>query len=168
MGLGSDIIARFTFKGAKEYAIRLSKLGEKSRQVGGKAIYKAAGVVADGIRKEIDALPIRSGYGSPEKPLRGVTEKGKKGLQEGLGISSIEDNDGLLNVKIGFDGYNSVKTKKYPQGQPNQLVARGVESGTSWLVKIRFVSKGVSKSRKTAEQIMNNTINEETEKIMKG
>lgn len=161
-------MARMTFKGAKEYEARLSKLGKNSRKIGEKAIYRAAGIVADGIRKEIDALPVRSGYGSEEHPLRGVTAKGKEGLQEGLGISSIEDKDGFLNVKIGFDGYNSVKTKKYPQGQPNQLVARGVESGASWLVKIRFVSKGVSKSRKTAEQVMNDTINEETEKIMKG
>ena len=93
-------------------------------------------------------------------------QAGKQGLLDGFGISKMEETDGYLHVKLGFDGYNSVKTDKYPQGQPNQLVARGVESGASWIEKTPFVRPAVRRTQKSAVKAMQNIIDEETEKIM--
>lgn len=164
---GAWNLATFQFKGLEEYALKLSNLVADTEEIAGKAIYKAAGLVTDAVRKNIASLPERKGYGTPERPLRGVTAKGKKGLLAGLGITPLGNKDGYWNVKIGFDGYNTVKTKKYPRGQPNQLVARGVESGTSWLEKTPFVAPATRKTRKAAIAAMQEVIDTELEKHMK-
>ena len=85
-----------------------------------------------------------------------------------LGITSMDkDAEGMYNVKIGFDGYNGIKTKRWPNGQPNQMVARAIESGTTWMRKNRFVSKAVSKTKKQALAAMQRRAETEIKKIMK-
>lgn len=126
-------MAKISFKGLEEYELRLSKLSERKEieRIAGRAIYEGAAIMADEIKARIKGLPVITGYGTDSNPLSGgVTAVQKAGLIDGLGISSMQEDAGFLNVKIGFDGYNRTKTEKYPQGQPNQLVARGVESGT--------------------------------------
>ena len=146
----------------------LSRLEGSTDEMIGKAVYAGAGIVADAIKDSIKALPIVRGYGTESDPLPGgVTAPQKAGLIDGLGISHMQDDMGYLNVKIGFDGYNATKTEKYPQGQPNQLVARGVESGTSWKQKCPFVRPAINRSRKRAEAKMAQVIDDEIEKVMK-
>ena len=159
-------MAKITFPGLADYELMLSKLEDGSEEIIGKAVYAGAGIVADAIKSNIQSLPIVRGYGTESNPLPGgVTSAQKAGLIDGLGISHMQDDAGYLNVKIGFDGYNATKTEKYPQGQPNQLVARGVESGTSWKQKKPFVRPAVTKSRKQAEDTMAKIIDEEIEKL---
>lgn len=159
-------MAKITFPGLADYELMLSKLEDGSEEIIGKAVYAGAGIVADAIKSSIQSLPIVRGYGTESNPLPGgVTSAQKAGLIDGLGISRMQDDAGYLNVKIGFDGYNNTRTEKYPQGQPNQLVARGVESGTSWKQKKPFVRPAVTKSRKQAEDTMARIIDEEIEKL---
>ena len=159
-------MARMFFKGLEEYELRLSRLGKNTEKIAGAAIYEAASIVTDEIKKGIQALPVVRGYGTASDPLPGgVTSVQKKGLADGLGIAKMQDAAGYLNVKIGFDGYNRTKTKEYPQGQPNQLVARGVESGTSWKQKHPFVRPAVNRSRKLAEAKMAEVLDEEIKKL---
>ena len=160
-------MAKLTFRGLEEYELRISRLGKETERIAGEAIYEGAGIVADAVKANIQALPVVTGYGTSEHPLPGgVTAVQKAGLIEGFGISTMQNEGGYFNVKLGFDGYNRTKTKKYPQGQPNQLVARGVESGTSWKQAHPFVKSAVSKSRKQAEKAMADKLDEEIEKIM--
>lgn len=159
-------MAKITFPGLAGYELMLSKLEDGSEEIIGKAIYAGAGIVADAIKSSIQSLPIVRGYGTDSNPLPGgVTSAQKAGLIDGLGISRMQDDAGYLNVKIGFDGYNNTRTEKYPQGQPNQLVARGVESGTSWKQKKPFIRPACTKSRKQAETEMAKIIDEELEKL---
>ena len=78
----------------------------------------------------------------------------------------MRNDNGFYNVKIGFDGYNSVKTKTWPQGQPNMMVARAVESGTSWMQKQPFMRKAEQSSRSQCEKVMSETVDKEIEKII--
>ena len=146
----------------------LSRLEESTDEMIGKAIYAGAGIVADAIKANIKALPVVRGYGTDANPLPGgVTASQKAGLVNGMGISKMQDDAGYLNVKIGFDGYNATKTEKYPQGQPNQLVARGAESGTSWKKKKPFIRPAVNASRNRAEAEMARILDEEIKKVSK-
>lgn len=146
----------------------LSRLEESTDEMIGKAVYAGAGIVADAIKANIKSLPIVRGYGTDSNPLPGgVTAPQKAGLIDGLGIAPMQDDMGYLNVKIGFDGYNATKTEKYPQGQPNQLVARGVESGTSWKKKKPFIRPAVNASRNRAEAEMARILDEEIKKVSK-
>lgn len=162
-------MAKITFPGLNDYELMISKLSKGVDDIAGKAIYAGAGIVADAIKENIKALPIVRGYGTTENPLPGgVTAPQKAGLIDGLGISPMQSDAGYLNVKIGFDGYNATKTDKYPQGQPNQLVARGVESGTSWKQKKPFIRPAINASKSRAEAEMARILDQEIEKITKG
>lgn len=160
-------MARITFKGLEEYELRLSKMAKDTERICGAAIYQGAAIMTDEIKKGIESLPVITGYGTDEDPLPGgVTAVQKRGLLDGLGIAKMQDDAGFYNVKIGFDGYNGTRTEQYPQGQPNQLVARGVESGTSWKQKHPFVRPAVARARKRVEQKMAETVDNEIQKIM--
>lgn len=160
-------MAVIKFKNLEEYELRLSSLRKYSQGICGRAIYQGAKIVADEVRKGIEGLPVIRGYGTQSDPLPGgVTAAQKEGLLDGLGITPLAEKDGFYNVKIGFDGYNKTKTKQYPQGQPNQLVARGAESGTSWKGKSPFVRPAVTRAKPEAEKKMAEVLDEEINKIM--
>ena len=160
-------MAKITFPGLNE--LMLSKLEGSTDEMIGKAVYAGAGIVADAIKDSIKALPIVRGYGTESDPLPGgVTAPQKAGLIDGLGIAPMQNDMGYLNVKIGFDGYNATETEQYPFGQPNQLVARGVESGTSWKQKKPFIRPAINASKSRAEAEMARILDQEIEKITKG
>lgn len=146
-------------------------MGKEGKTIAEKAVCAGAAIVADAVRANIDALPaVKDEWGviaynnNWSAPL---TETAKKGLQDGFGISPMGSEDGMLNVKLGFDGYNGMKTKKYPKGQPNVLLARSIESGSSIAKKRPFVAPAVRKTKKAAEETMAKIIDEESAKIMK-
>lgn len=142
-------------KGLDSYIAYLQKINLLSSDMVGEAVYDMAKVVADKVRANIEALPAVSNAANIATYKQGISrlsEPEKQGLLDGFGVSSIQNNDGYVNVKLGFDGYNSVKTKKYPNGQPNALIARVTNSGSSYRQKTRFVDKAVSATRKQAEE----------------
>lgn len=157
-------------KGAQEYLDQLVRLEADTKEIVGKAIYPAAGLVTDAIRKNISAVPVHTDgkLGTTEDPVTGLTSAQRAGLLEGLGISKMKDDSGYINVKIGMDGYNRTKTKKYPNGQPNALIIRSLESGTSWRRKHPVIGPAVSKNKTKAEQLMADALDEEIAKLMKG
>lgn len=169
MEMGSLLMARFAFKGLDEYALKLSRLQSRRVETIGRAIYKAADIVANEISEKIDALPERKPgtYGTAENPARGVLAIQKAGLKHGFGITPMREENGYYNVKLGFAGYNRLKSAKYPNGQPNQLVARGIESGTSWLQKSPFVNPAVKKTKEASIKAMQKVIDDEAEETMK-
>lgn len=116
------------------------------------ALYDGASVLTDGIRDAIKNISPRSGgYG---QYWIGVTDVERQGLLDGLGIATHKQKNGKVDTKIGFAGYNDYVTKKYPNGHPNSLVARSLESGTSWLHKTPFIAPTVRRLRKSVVQAM--------------
>ena len=163
-------MATIQFKTGDEYLAKLSKLEVLSRtEICGGAIYAAADIMADAIREELEKIPTDETVGTSSNPAKGPKKIQKEGLVRSLGIAKMQDDGaGYLNVKIGFDGYNRVRTGRWPKGQPNQMVARSVESGTSWMQKNPFVKRAVSKTRKRALDAMRKHVDSSIEQIMKG
>lgn len=156
-------------KGIDKYIQTLGNLALEARTVVTDAIKAGAGEITGAIRREIEALPIEQGVmGTTENPLNGITAAQKKGLLDGLGVSKEMEANGVINRKIGFDGYNSTITKRYPKGQPNVVIARSLISGTSFRQKNDFIGRAVKKSRKEAEKKMQETIDSAIENTMKG
>lgn len=157
-------MARFEFGGIDNYITQLNKLQAATKDdVIGKTVYAGAAVMADAVRATIQALPEGK---EAEAVFGAITPAQKRGLLEGFGISSIEDDNGFVNVKLGFDGYNSVKTRKYPNGQPNALIARAVNSGTSFRKKTKFMDKTVNSKKKATEAKMAEVCDREIKKAM--
>ena len=144
-------MATIKFKDGSEYMAKLEKLERSTREkVIAPAIYNAADIVANEIRDQLRKVPTDERWGTNSNPLNGPNKQQKKGLYDSLGIASLQDDGGFLNVKIGFDGYNKIKTKRWPQGQPNQMVARSVERGTSFMQGNPFVKRAVSRAKNEA------------------
>lgn len=160
-------MAKITFTGLEHYMAQLEALEKNSEGIAKQALYEGAKIAADEMRKSIDSIPVQEAWGSKRSPARGIKAKQKKGLQEGFGISSMENDNGRIHVRLGFHGYNDFRTKRYPNGQPNAMIARSVESGTSFLRKTPFVARAVRKTKKLAEARMKEVFESEIEKIMK-
>ena len=140
--------------GLNSYIEYLQKINAVTEEVIGEAVYEMAKVVADKVRSSIQALPTvnnEANIATYKKGYSRLSDKEKQGLLDGFGISPLQEDSGFVNVKLGFDGYNSVKTKKYPQGQPNALIARVTESGSSYREKTPFMRPAVNASKKPAE-----------------
>lgn len=164
-------MAKFQFNGMKEYAEYLQRIGANTKEICGVGVYAMAEVVADKIRANLDALPTvdeaEALAAYREQRKTSLTSAQKKGLQEGLGVSPMENDNGYWNVKVGFDGYNKVKTRKYPNGQPNVMIARATESGSSVREKTPFIRRAVSSTQKKAVEKCKEVIDQEIEKKMK-
>ena len=155
-------------KGLNNYIAYLQSIEAVTDEMVGEAVYDMAKVVADKVRANIEALPAVSNEANIATYREGysrLSEPEKQGLLDGFGVSPMQDDGGYINVKLGFDGYNSVKTKKYPQGQPNALVARVTESGSSYREKTPFIRPAVNAARKPAEKAGQAKIDEKIKSI---
>lgn len=160
-------MAQIKIYGFDEVIRKINNAEKNSSKIVGKAIYEGASIAADALKKSIQDLPLDERHGTQDSPLNGIKKLQRIGLENGMGIASMQDDKGFQNVKIGFAGYNLIKTKKYPKGQPNAMIARSVESGTSFSQKIPFVRKTIKQIRSGVQKQMSDTFKEETEKILK-
>lgn len=147
-------MAKLKMQGLEKYEQQLLKLKDISREAIGQAIYDGAGIVADQVMANIQSLPVDERGYTKEGTLHGVTSLQKAGLAEGFGIAKLQDESGYAHVKLGFNGYNGVKSKTYPNGQPNSMIARSVNSGSSFRDRIPFVDNAVNAKKSAAEQAM--------------
>lgn len=137
------------------------------------AVKAGAGVIADGIRQELQsevlAVSDKTALAAYQHkfPMY-CSESQKKGLLKGLGITKIHVKRGIYEAKVGFDGYNDVKTKLWPEGQPNALIAQSVESGRTWMIKQPFVRPTVKRLENTALVAMKQAADKKLEEILGG
>ena len=107
--------------------------------------------MADAIMAEIKGLPVTTQKAVKGGMLKGITSAQKAGLIDGFGISRMQEQGASYNIKIGFNGYNSQRTAKYPSGQPNSVIARSLCSGTSFREKNDFVGRAMKKKNACIE-----------------
>ena len=165
-------MAKIAFRKLPDYTHFLDRFSAAFAQdeILNKAVYAGSKVVADQIRANLEALPeekfrqLKNG-----EKFSGVPEAQKQDLIASFGLTPIErDNTGFVNTKAGFDGYGSHPSKKYPQGLPNQLLARSIESGSSVRDKHPFVRPAVQATRQKAVEEMEKVINENIDQIYRG
>lgn len=180
MGMGSDVVAksRIIFPELDKYVEQLHTLSGESLTLVEKAIAKGAKPVADACKQNLMNLKT----GSNEKAMSQwrkkqknkdadtkatLTEEQREGLIESMGLAPMRDDRGYVNTKLGFDGYNSIKTRRWPKGQPNVLIARVLESGSSAMEKQPFIRPAVTAKKNEAEKAMKNYLDQEIAKLMR-
>ncbi len=140
---------KITLKTTSDFQIGLDRLAGKSDEIAKKAVYVGAGIMADQVRVNL------------RKNLSG-SKLSQGDLLGSLGISKPKvDQDGSINSKVGFDGYDR-------NGVPNALKARVMESGSSKQKKKPFIRPAISQARNKAKEAMAKVIDTEIEKIMGG
>ena len=149
-------MAKITLKGFDQYTAKISALQRDSTKMCKAVVYPGAAILAEKIRAETEALPTISdaeaiGNFRSGEENKALSVSQKAGLVESLGISGIKkDRGGMVQTSVGFTGYNGVKTRHFPNGQPNAEVARSLEKGTSYLRRDRFVERAVKAAREEA------------------
>ena len=150
--------------GIDNYISKLQNLETTAPDVIGEAVYAGANIVADAVKENLENLPVDdTPFGERVTAPRTVQ---KKGLIKSFGVAKIRNDNGYHNVKLGFDGYNKQRTKKYPKGQPNSVIARSINSGSTWRKKNPFIDRATRSSKAACENKMAQIIESEIKKVM--
>lgn len=158
-----------TFKvsdGIDNYIDKIQNCADKTENIIKRSAWEGARVVMDAVKAEAQTIPTHGSTKGSTDIVNGLTPTQKAGVIASLGIAHFRQDGNFLNVKIGSDGYNTVYTKKYPKGQPNAMLIRSLESGTSFRNPYPFVSRAVSKTRGKSIEAMRKQCDEEIKKIM--
>lgn len=165
-------MAKFEMKGMTKYLKQLERVAWASKEVCQAAVYKGAEVVADGIKQGIWGLntvsdaEARAAYQKSVPTLISVNQK--RGLIDSFGIAPISDKYGVISTKLGFDGYNDIVTDRWPNGQPNALIARACESGSTAMIKQPFMRPTEKRVKKRAEEAMEEAADKKLQEILGG
>ena len=160
-------MAKFQFVGIDDYIAKLQKLYGDTEKIEGRAIYEGAGCVMKYVQQGIDGITTDNRYGTSENPKNGPSTYEKEGLKRGVGIAKARHDGSFYNVKIGFDGYDNIQTKRWPNGRPYSMIARSIESGTSFMRKQPFMRRAEQSAKGPCEKVMAETIDREIEQIVK-
>jgi len=152
--------------GIDTYITDLTKLYDESEEICKRSAYMGAKIVADRCRAEIGNIQVESAKEKESQSgfANGLTNSQKNGLLAGLGIAHFRKDGSFINVKIGMDGYNSTVTKHYPRGQPNAMIIRALESGTSFRARNPVITRATNAARGAAEQAIKKQMDEEIKK----
>jgi len=164
-------MAKITMNGLAEYTKQLAALGANVDGMVKAAVYEGADEVADAVREAVKALPeVKTSEAvanwRQQVPVDGITKAQKNGLLDGLYLSKMVTAQDSIYTQLGFDGYNQVKTKAYPKGQANSMIARAVESGSSARRKTPFVRPAVNRVKERAVQRMADKLDQSIKKMM--
>lgn len=121
-------------------------------------VYKGTEVVADEMRRQLNALQTSKGYGTSQHK-RYVNDYDKKILLAQMGVAPIKERE-TINSKVGFDGYYMSKAG---ERRPVPLLANSVNAGTSFMEKQAFIDATARATRNKVFQAMK----EQADKIIK-
>lgn len=149
---------KYTVKGLDKL---LSQLADMSNflvfdQEARKALDAGADVVGDITRKELENLTVDNrNYVLDGR--KGIMQIQKNALLKSFGITPIQEVKNKIDRKTGVSyGTNEL-------GQPNVVIARRLENGTSYMPKNPVFSRASRKARsqclKAMEESLNNSIN---------
>lgn len=143
-------MANVKLTGFEKYETLLRNLEKSAEGIAKRGVYEGAKVVADAVKAQISDISTEG----PSDYERKRREKQKEGLQKSLGIAPMRNDNGFINTQVGFDDYNDIKTKKHPNGQPNAMVARIYNSGTSHNKKQPFFKRAINQSKEECKNAM--------------
>lgn len=140
-------MAKISFPGFESYEKALRELGADAEKICKAAVYDGAAIVADA---------IRASYYSQPHPY---SEHGNE-IIKSMTLSKIRNDDGYVNTKVGFVGYDS-------EGTATAIIARTLESGNSHQKKKPFIRPAVNRSKEAAIRAMGDKIDQMTKQIVK-
>lgn len=140
-------MAKISFPGFESYEKALRELGADAEKICKAAVYDGAAIVADA---------IRASYYSQPHPY---SEHGNEVIKS-MTLSKIRNDDGYVNTKVGFVGYDS-------EGTATAIIARTLESGNSHQRKKPFIRPAVNRVKQAAIRAMGDKIDQMTKQIVK-
>lgn len=154
-------MARITYDGYDRFGRELEQLSRRETdKICYPALRKGAEILADEIRRRLEALPEEAFRRLAEgEKFEKLPSSQKRDLLESLGITGIgHDYTGKLTIKVGWHDYGWFTTNQYPDGLPNGLLAGAIEHGSSVRQKHPFIRPAVRAKRKQVIEAMSKEI----------
>lgn len=129
----------------------LSKLGEQAEDVASGALFDGAGIVADAFSRAVDS--IRTEPFTHKKAHRLPSPEEKAALMGKTGIAKFQKNGSEVNTLVGFTrdaGYAQLGK----QQKAVLVIARSINSGTSFMAKQPVLRKAASLAKGAAKTAM--------------
>lgn len=159
-------MAKVKTTGLNEVLKMFEELSVNTEEIFKDVTKKGASVTTDVMRSEISSLKTTDEY-APKNGKRYAMKSDVKGLLDSLGYTPVKEKITLYNANVGFDGYNSNKTKKYPQGHANRMVANAINKGTSFMYAQPFINRTKRKAQDKCVETMQAELDREIKKYTK-
>lgn len=162
-------MAKISAQGLSTFQSNLELLAKEVANINKQALYKASGHVADGVRAAIEAMPTASDNFFPNEKAKayGPTESEKKQILANYGIAKFKHEGGNTYTKLGFSGYVSTPSKRFGNNVPTGMLMQCIEYGTPFRQATHTVTNAVKSLKDNVPKVIEDTITEEINKIMK-
>ena len=154
-------------EGLEEVNRIMAQLGNRAKEVARGALYDGAGVMADAITRAVDGIktePFRYAAGGK---TRLPSPEEKEALKGKTGSARFRDTGEEVNTIVGINprsGYADVNGKQ----KPVPLIARSINSGTSFMKKQPVIRRAVTQNRAAVEQAITAKAEKMFNEITKG
>ncbi len=156
-----------------DIAAMVERLDGAADKAAAKGLYKGAGIVADALTAAIGSIqtePFR--YVRDGDPKRLASPQEKAALANGqFGIAKFKKNGLEMETSIGLGnaGYMHIMgtgSRSSGKTTPVPVIARSIESGTSFMQKQPFMRKAFAKTKGSAADAIRSTMEAEIQKAI--
>ena len=159
-------MAKVKTTGLNETLKMLESIERNTDEILEDVLREGAMIATDEMRSQISKLRTSDEYeGGNGK--RYAKKSDVQGLLDSLGFAPVRFNDTVVDSNIGFDGYNDNRTKKYPKGHANRMVANAINRGTSFMIAQPFINRTKKAAEAKCNEVMQKKLDEEIQKITK-
>lgn len=160
-------MAKVKTTGLTELLKQLESLEADTDEILEDVTLKGAGVVTDVMRQEIKSLKTSDDYEGDKRKKRYPRPEDVKGLYDSLGYTPTQFKGTKIDSNVGFDGYNSYKTKKYPNGHANRMIANAINKGTSFMMAQPFINRSKHQAEEKCIEMMQSELDQAIKKKIK-
>jgi len=135
-------------EGLEELSAILGRLDSEAELVASGALYEGAGVIADAMSNAVDS--IKTAPFKYKRESRMPSPEEKEALRGKIGIAKFRKNGSEVDTIVGFtrgNGYVMLGKRKTAV----RLIARSINSGTSFMGKQPVFRRAASKNKSAAE-----------------
>lgn len=161
-------MASIKFEGLEEFINLCIFTDKQLDRIVGRTIYPGGRVMSSAIQASMRNIRTSEEYQKNARQYgRKImpTKRQVAALIESFGIAKIRKNKYGYNVKCGYDGYNDIVSERWPKGQPNAMIARSINKGTSFMMAQPFMDAAVSSAEGATIEAMKNQFDHEIDKI---
>ena len=137
--------------GLDEFGKMLDQLNEKAQDVASGALFEGAGVVADAFSGAINSIVSEPFKWGTTKHKRYASHEEKAALRGKSGIAHFHKNGAEVDTLIGITG-NAGYVQIGNKMKAVRLIARSINSGTSFMRKQPVFRKAVNSSKGAASE----------------
>lgn len=152
-------------EGLDELGKMLAQLGDAATEVAKKSLYGGAGIMADAFTAAADSIVTEPFRGKRDRRLPSPEEK--LAIKGRTGIARFKTTGEEVNTLVGITeagGYAMIGGHK----KAVRLIARSINSGTSFMSKQPVFRKAVTKARQSATQQIVDTAEKMYDEIING